>query len=220
MSNMAEFIEIGSTDAQSRTTPAARSASGSPTIVWLQGLTLGWMTIECGASLLAAAQARSPAALAFGSDSLVEMVSATLVLAQFIPSVSTRPQQLNRIAAGLLFALAGVVVVIATVALFRGSRPDVSPLGIGITAAALVIMPVLAWLKRRQANRTRNSVLAADAIQSATCAWLAAATLAGLVANWLFHAAWLDPLAALIAVPVLMREGLGTWRGQICSCCE
>src|ERR1700688_1095659 len=54
-------------------------------VAWLQWITLAWMTLECGASLWAAAQSHSIALLAFGSDSLVEMLSATVVLLQFVP---------------------------------------------------------------------------------------------------------------------------------------
>jgi divalent metal cation (Fe/Co/Zn/Cd) transporter len=88
-----------------------------------------------------------------------------------------------------------------------------------ITIAALIAMPVLAWLKRREARRSGNTALAADAVQSATCAYLASITLAGLAANAVFHIAWFDSLAALAAVPLLIREGRSAWRGNTCGCC-
>jgi divalent metal cation (Fe/Co/Zn/Cd) transporter len=116
----------------------------------------------------------------------------------------------------LLFLLAGVVVVIALLA-YR-SPMETSCLGIGITAAALVAMPVLAWLKRRQAIKVNDRALAADAVQSATCAYLAAVTLAGLVIFALWHIAWVDTVAALAAVPVLIVEGRRAWRGEGCGC--
>ena len=78
----------------------------------------------------------------------------------------------------LLFALAAVVVCIAW--LGRTRPMEASCVGIGVTALALVVMPVLAWMKRRQARRMNNRALAADATQSATCAYLAGVTLAGL----------------------------------------
>ena len=56
-----------------------------------------------------------------------------------------------------------------------------------ITVAALFAMPLLAWLKRREARRTHHPALAADAVQSATCAYLAVITLAGLAINAVFH---------------------------------
>ena len=95
---------------------------------------------------------------------------------------------------------------------------ETSRLGIGITAAALVAMPVLAWLKRRQARSVNDRALAADAVQSATCAYLAAVTLAGLVIFAVWHVRWVDTAAALAAVPVVIIEGRRAWRGESCGC--
>jgi divalent metal cation (Fe/Co/Zn/Cd) transporter len=56
-------------------------------------------------------------------------------------------------------------------------------------------------------------------VQSATCAWLAAITLAGLALNALFHIAWFDSLAAIAATPLLLKEARAAWKGQACGCC-
>jgi divalent metal cation (Fe/Co/Zn/Cd) transporter len=196
-------------------TPLKRSNA----VLWLQGVTLAWMLIECGMSLFAALSARSPAIFAFGSDSLVELFSASVVLLQFSPRFSLSRKEAARLAGALLFLLAGIVAVIAALALFLHAHPTVSPIGIGVTIAALIAMPVLAWLKRRQALRDHNPALSADAVQSATCAYLAAVALAGLAVNALFHVPWFDPLAALAALPLLIREGVAAWRGATCGCC-
>jgi divalent metal cation (Fe/Co/Zn/Cd) transporter len=80
-------------------------------------------------------------------------------------------------------------------------------------------MPLLAWEKRKLARRTGNSALAADAVQSATCAYLALITLAGLALNAIFHVPWFDPIAALAAIPILLYEANQARRGQTCACC-
>lgn len=87
-----------------------------------------------------------------------------------------------------------------------------------ITALALVVMPILAALKRKEARKLGNAALAADAAQSATCAWLAAVTLVGLAANALWHITWIDSAAALVAVPILVIEGRRAWHGEVCGC--
>lgn len=186
-------------------------------VAWLQWITLGWMALECGASLFAAARAHSVALLAFGSDSLVELLSAAVVLLQFLPRFPLKKTHAERAAAFLLFALAAVVVAIA--ALSFGAPVETSLLGIAITALALVAMPVLAALKRKQARVLNNRALAADATQSAACAYLAAVTLAGLVIFAVWRIAWVDTVAALVAVPILLVEGRRTWRGEGCGCC-
>ncbi len=96
---------------------------------------------------------------------------------------SISEQKTARIAGALLFVLALVVASTALLALVLHWRPETSYLGMIVTVAALAVMPILATLKRREARRTNNVALAADAVQSATCAYLALITLAGLAAN-------------------------------------
>jgi divalent metal cation (Fe/Co/Zn/Cd) transporter len=188
-------------------------------VFWLQGVTLVWMLVEFGVAAYAAANARSPALLAFSSDSLVELMSAAVVLLQWIPNVSIAERRAARTASVLLFVLAAVVVAVALVSLTFGPRPESSHAGIAITVAALFAMPVLARLKRQEARRLGNAALAADATQSATCAYLALIALTGLLINTWFHIAWFDAAAALAAVPILLKEGSSAWKGQTCNCC-
>lgn len=186
-------------------------------VAWLQGITLAWMLLECAGSLYAAARAHSVALLAFGADSLIELLSAAVVLLQFTPRFILSKTRAERAAAVLLYALATAVTGIA--ALSINHRAETSGLGMAVTALALVAMPVLAVLKRRQAVAINNRALAADAAQSATCAYLAAVTLVGLAANALWQISWIDSAAALAAVPILFVEGRRAWRGEGCGCC-
>jgi divalent metal cation (Fe/Co/Zn/Cd) transporter len=176
------------------------------------------MLAECGVSLYAAKAAHSAALLAFGADSLVELLSAGVALLSFIPSFPVTKDRASRWAGILLFVLAGIVAVTAVLSLRYGIRPQISFSGIGITIAALIVMPVLAWLKRKIARTTGNRALAADAVQSATCAYLAAVTLAGLGANAIFHIRWIDSAAALAALPLIIIEGRKAMRGESCGC--
>jgi divalent metal cation (Fe/Co/Zn/Cd) transporter len=211
---MQEAIQTGPRPPAVVLAPKPRAA-----VFWLQGITLAWMLVEFGVASYAAFTAHSPAMLAFGSDSLVELLSATVVLLQWIPGVAIPERRATRISGALLFALAFVVAAIAIAALVLRRQPETSCSGIAITIAALIAMPVLAWLKRREARHSGNTALAADAVQSATCAYLALITLAGLAANAVFHIPWFDSLAALAAVPLLLREGRSAWRGDTCGCC-
>ena len=169
-------------------------------------------------SVMAAARAHSPALLAFGSDSLVELLSASLVLLQFTSRFKVSQQQAAKGAALLLFALAGIVALIAALSLAGQVQPEESFLGIGLTVIALLIMPVLSWLKRKEARRLSNPALAADAVQSAACAYLAGITLIGLGLNAAVHIGRFDSVAALISVPVLIREAREAWHGHSCGC--
>ena len=188
----------------------AASAGPPSAVVWLQGVTLAWMLVEYGVSLYAAWDAHSVALLTFGADSFVEVLSALVVLFSSVPSFPLNKERAARWAGVLLFALAAVVT------LARGSAAETSCAGIAITIATLVVMPVLAWMKRKTARATDNRALAADAVQSATCAYLAAITLAGLGVNALVHIRWVDSAAALVAIPALVVEGRKAMRGEGC----
>ena len=214
---MSGLIQIGSQPAKpaSACAPVRRSRA----VLWLQTVTLAWMLIECGVSLYAAASAHSPSLLAFGSDSFVELLSAAVVLLRYGAPKSISEQSTARIAGALLFVLAFVVASTALLALILHWRPETSYLGMMVTIAALAVMPILATLKRREARRSNNVALAADAVQSATCAYLALITLAGLAANAVFHIPWVDSVAALLAIPILLKEGRSAWKGHTCGCC-
>jgi divalent metal cation (Fe/Co/Zn/Cd) transporter len=202
----------------SKPAPTCASAPRT-TVLWLQTITLAWMLVELGVSIYAAITAHSPAMLAFGSDSLVELLSATVVLLQWSPKMAISEKNAGRAAGVLLFVLAFLVAAIAIGSLLLHMRPETSCSGIAITTAALLVMPVLAWLKRREAHRSNNAALAADAVQSASCAYIALITLIGLVLNAAFHIAWFDSLAALAAIPILLKEGKSAWQGHLCGCC-
>jgi divalent metal cation (Fe/Co/Zn/Cd) transporter len=214
---MPGLVQIGAQPAV--TAPSCASANPSSTILWLQIVTLAWMLVECGVSAYAAVTARSPAMLAFASDSVVEVLSATVVLLQFLPGRSISEAKAARLASILLFTLAGVVALLAIASLVLRLPPETSRAGIAITVAALAAMPVLAALKRKEAKRAGNVALAADAVQSATCAYLAGIALVGLGMNAIFHFAWFDSLAALAALPLLLKEARAAWQGQHCGCC-
>jgi divalent metal cation (Fe/Co/Zn/Cd) transporter len=214
---VSEFVQIGSLQAKVDT--CVRQPSASRSVLWLQGITVLWMLLELAVSAYAAWTARSPAMLAFGADSLVEVLSALVVLLQFTPVFTLSPKKAARLAGLLLFALALIVAGLSATSLALRLHPQVSYAGIGITLAALIAMPVLARLKRSEARRTHNAALAADAVQSAACAYLALIALAGLVANAVFHLPWLDSVAALAAIPVLLNESRSVWQGHTCGCC-
>jgi divalent metal cation (Fe/Co/Zn/Cd) transporter len=213
---MADYLQIGVGEVKA---DAAGAVKPRAAVFWLQGITLAWMLVEFGVAGYAAATAHSPALLAFGSDSLVELLSATVVLLQWVPKLAISERKAGRTAGVLLFVLAAVVAAIAVGSFVLRARPETSCAGIAITVAALIAMPVLAALKRREARRSGNAALAADAVQSATCAYLAAITLAGLALNAAFHIAWFDSLAAMAAVPLLLKEGRSAWLGDLCGCC-
>jgi len=172
-------------------------------------------------SLFAAWQARSPALLAFGGDSTIELFSAVVVLWRFrsTPAPGNADSRAARVAGALLFALAAYVSIISVASLLGYSEPKPTLLGIAILVAAATIMPWLAKEKRRLSGVTGSAALRADAAQSALCAYLSLIALAGLAINTIWHARWADPVAALLVLPLIVWEGREAMRGKTCGCC-
>jgi divalent metal cation (Fe/Co/Zn/Cd) transporter len=187
-------------------------------VVRLQAISAIWMLLECGVALYGAWQGHSVVLMAFGADSLVELLSALVVLLAFSPRMRISRTRAAQLAGILLYVLAAVVAIIAILAWAEGVRPETSIPGIAITIAALLGMPVLAWQKRRLSRITGSRALAADSVQSVTCAWLAAAALAGLIADATLHLRWIDSAAALTVLPLLLTEARNAMRGESCGC--
>ena len=174
-------------------------------VLQLQVITLVWMSAEAVVSLGTAWASHSPALLAFGGDSLIELISAAVVFWRFRFTLSEALAA--RIAGGLLFALASFVVL-TSILNFIGYRDAQSSLvGIGVLLAAAVMMPWLANRKRKLAVVTSSAALKADAAESALCGYMAWIALAGLVVNALWNKPWADPVAALALTPLIVREG-------------
>jgi divalent metal cation (Fe/Co/Zn/Cd) transporter len=186
----------------------------------IQAITIGWMSAEAVLSLSAAWMARSPALLAFGGDSAIELLSAVVVYRRFSSKRQETSERLAaRVAGVLLFALAAYVALIATLALVGRGEARPSLLGIVVLIVAAVLMPVLARQKRRLSALTASAALRADATQSALCGYLSIIALAGLVANAFWGIGWADPVAALCLIPLVMREGWQALKGKPCDCC-
>ena len=179
------------------------------------------MTLEAAVSLAAAWKARSPALLAFGGDSAIELLSGIVVLWRFRTSAAPEQSEKRavRIAAMLLFILAAYVSAASVMTLLGYSEPKTTYLGIAILIAAAAIMPWLAKEKRKLSAVTGSAALRADAAESALCAYLSLVALVGLGLDAIWHITWADPIAALVIVPLILREGWEAMRGKACGCC-
>ena len=174
-------------------------------VLQLQVFTLIWMSVEALVSLGTAWTSHSPALLAFGGDSLIELLSAAVVFWRF--RFKLREERAARIAGGLPFALAGFVLLTSVLNFIGYRDAQRSLVGIGVLLAAAVAMPWLASQKRKLAVVTSSAALKADAAESALCGYMAWIALAGLVVNVVWNKPWADPAAALALTPLILREG-------------
>ena len=186
----------------------------------IQTVTIAWMSAEAVVSLSAAWMAHSPALLAFGGDSAIELLSAVVVYWRFHSRWHETSERLAaRITGGLLFALAVYVALIVTLALLGRREVRPSYPGIVVLIVAAIAMPVLARQKRQLSALTASAALRADAAESALCGYLSLIALAGLVANAFWGVTWADPVAALCLIPLVIREGWQALKGKPCDCC-
>jgi len=102
----------------------------------------------------------------------------------------------------------------AVISLWNREHPDSSYIGIGLATLSLVIMPLLARAKRRVASQIQSRALQADSRQTDICAYLSAILLGGLLLNALFGMWWADPVAALVMVPIIAKEGIEALKGE------
>ena len=189
-------------------------------VLQLQVITLIWMSVEAAVSLGTAWSSHSPALFAFGGDSLIELLSAAVVLWRF--RFALNEARAARIGGVLLFALAGFVVL-TSVLNFLGYREAQRTLvGIGILLAAAFAMPWLAGRKRKLAVVTSSAALKADAAESALCGYMAWIALTGLAINAICGKSWADPIAALALTPLILREGwIAVHSSKLgCDCCS
>lgn len=189
----------------------------------LNWLTLGYNTVEAVVSLAAGLVAGSVALVGFGVDSAIE-VSAALAAqwrlrADLDPARRARVERTTHRIIGVSFiALAGYVAVESGATLIGREAPEPSPVGLLILALSVLVMPALARAKRRVARALESRALAADATQTSLCAYLSVIALAGVGLNTAFGWWWADPVAALLMVPIIAREGVEGVRGE--SECE
>jgi len=179
------------------------------------------MAAEGAVALAAAALASSVALLGFGLDSVIEGLASVIIVWRFSGTrilSATAEARAQKAVALTFFLLAPYIAYDAVFALAAGHKPSTSWLGIGLSAASLIVMPLLGRAKRRLGAILDSGATAGEGTQNLLCAYLAAAVLIGLLANTAFGAWWLDPAVGLLIAALAMREGAKTWRGEDCGC--
>jgi divalent metal cation (Fe/Co/Zn/Cd) transporter len=172
--------------------------------------------IEAIVALYAGIQAESIALVGFGLDSVIELAAASVLLWRL--RVEFRGDDADRIARAetrvrrfvgvTFFALALYVATQSGWTLWMRDAPSESPLGIVLAVLSLILMPLIAWGKVRAAREIGSGALAAEAKETLACSYLSFCLLLGLGANALAGWWWADPLAAILMVPWLVREGM------------
>lgn len=189
----------------------------------LEYLTLGWNSLEALIAVAAGLIAGSIALVGFGFDSVIECLSgAVLVWRLRTDADEMGRERIERISLRLVgvsfLVLAAYVAWEAAQTLFERKAPEHSLPGIFLAIASLIVMPLIARAKRRVANGLNSNAMHADSRQTDLCAYLSAILLGGLLLNAAVGWWWADPVAALIMVPIIVKEGVDAIRGKNCGC--
>ncbi len=190
----------------------------------LEYFSITWNGFEALVALISGLMAGSVALVGFGLDSVIETLSAGILLWRLRadPDIQAREraERTARRLVGICFLLLAIYVAIESVrALWIKAQPERSVAGILIAIAAVIVMPLLGRAKRRVAVQLGSRALHADSRQADFCAYLSAILLAGLLLHALLGWWWADPAAALIMVPIIAREGVQGLRGESCNDC-
>jgi divalent metal cation (Fe/Co/Zn/Cd) transporter len=184
----------------------------------LTWMTIGYNSLEALVSIAAGLLAGSVALLGFGFDSMIELASglagmwrlrsdATLVQRE-------RSEALTLRIVGICFLLLSAYILVdASNTLLTQEPPHESIPGMIIAAVSLVAMPLLARAKRAVARKLDSNALEAEARQTEICTYLSAILLGGLALNAAFGWWWADPVAGVVMVPLIAREGIEALTG-------
>lgn len=188
----------------------------------LEYFTIIWNCLESVVAIGSGLIAGSIALVGFGFDSLIESSSEAALLWRLRDGEKgeQRERTALKFVGSSFLLLAGYVAFDAVKSLIRREPPEASYVGIALALLSLVVMPLLASKKRLVAALLNSRALQADSRQTDICAYLSAILLGGLLLNALFGWWWADPLAALIMIPIIAREGLEALRGETCSDCS
>ncbi len=182
--------------------------------IQLEVVTIAWMLVEACVAVGAGIIARSVLLTAFGVDSVVELLSGIVLFMRLrlellrgdsynIESLEARTTSISAV---LLLLLCVFVLLSSLAGLALHIQPEGSIAGVAISAIAIVAMPLLALGKRRVNAVLQSASLRADIAETVSCAYLAAVTLAGLVASMWLGLWWAQYIAALLLLAWLVPE--------------
>jgi divalent metal cation (Fe/Co/Zn/Cd) transporter len=189
----------------------------------LEHFTIAWNSAEGLVAVVAGALAGSISLVGFGIDSFIEVTSGTVLLWRMSVDADVRRRERNeklslRIVGVCFLALAAYVGYESVSDLISTKAAEHSVPGIILACVSLVVMPLLSRAKKKVANELGSSAMHADAKQTDFCVYLSAILLIGLLLNAVLGWWWADPLAGLIMVPIIAKEGFDGLRAR--TCCD
>jgi divalent metal cation (Fe/Co/Zn/Cd) transporter len=191
----------------------------------LEYFTIAWNGLEGLVAVVAGAIAGSISLVGFGIDSFIEVTSGSVLLWRMSVDEEVQRRELNerralRIVGVCFLLLAAYIAYESMLDLWSRRAPEHSIPGIVLACVSLVVMPLLSRAKRKVGRALGSAAMHADAKQTEFCTYLSAILLLGLLANAFLGLWWADPVAALIMVPIIAKEGIEGLQGKACDECS
>ncbi|WP_082960024.1 cation transporter [Mycobacterium sp. 852002-53434_SCH5985345] len=189
---------------------------------WLAWASLAWMCAEGGLGLWQGFTAGSVSLIGWALGSAVEGLASVIVVWRFTGARTlseTSERRAQRGVAVSFWLVAPYVAFESVRSLLAGARPETTWIGMALTAAALILMPLLGRAKQRLGRRLDSRATAGEGTQNYLCAAQSAAVLLTLAVIAVWPGGWwLDPAVGLAIAGFAVREGFAAWRGEECAC--
>jgi divalent metal cation (Fe/Co/Zn/Cd) transporter len=191
----------------------------------LEYFTIAWNLLEGLVAVIAGASAGSISLVGFGVDSFIEVTSGATLLWRMAVDSEEHSRERNerlslRIVGACFLALAAYISYESVSDLMGRRAPEQSIPGIILACVSLVVMPILSHAKKDVGKKLGSAAMNADAKQTDFCVYLSGLLLAGLLLNAALGWWWADPVAALIMVPIIAKEGVEGLKGNGCDDCS
>jgi divalent metal cation (Fe/Co/Zn/Cd) transporter len=188
----------------------------------LEYFTIAWNALEGLVAVVAGAIAGSISLVGFGIDSFIEVTSGSVLLWRMSVDGEVQDRELNekrslKVVGVCFLLLAAYIAYESALDLWSQRAPEHSIPGIALACVSLVVMPLLSRAKRKVGHDLGSAAMHADAKQTEFCTYLSAILLVGLLLNAHFGLWWADPLAGLIMVPIIAKEGIDGLRRRACA---
>jgi divalent metal cation (Fe/Co/Zn/Cd) transporter len=183
--------------------------------------TIAWNSVEGLVAVAAGALAGSISLIGFGIDSFIEVISGSVLLWRMSVDADIHRRERNeklslRIVGVCFLGLAVYVGYESLSDILMRKAPEHSLPGIVLACVSLVVMPLLSRAKKKVGDELGSAAMRADAKQTDFCVYLSAILLAGLLLNITMGWWWADPVAALVMVPIIAKEGIDGTRAKGC----
>jgi divalent metal cation (Fe/Co/Zn/Cd) transporter len=191
----------------------------------LEYFTVAWNALEGLVAVTAGAVAGSISLVGFGIDSFIEVTSGATLLWRMTVDADIQQRERNerralKIVGACFLALAVYITYESAMDLWSKKAPEHSIPGIVLACVSLVVMPLLSRAKRKVGRALGSAAMHADAKQTEFCTYLSGILLAGLLLNALVGLWWADPVAGLVMVPIIAKEGFEGLQGKACDDCS